>query len=97
MLLFNIFSWIFVFDLSKSQFLEVIFFDVGQGDAILIETPQNQQILIDGGPGTEILEKLAKEIPFFDNTINLSMVSVLPKRVGGGIKNIIHFTIILKC
>jgi beta-lactamase superfamily II metal-dependent hydrolase len=29
--------------------LQVTFFDVGQGDAIFIETPENRQILIDGG------------------------------------------------
>lgn len=53
----------------QSQNLKVIFFDVGQGDGILISQGQNQ-ILIDGGKdGKIILEKLGKYIPFWDRTI----------------------------
>jgi len=71
----NIFAWIVVYDLSKSKFLEVNFFDVGQGDAIFIETPEQHQILIDGGPSSVILEKLAKEMPFWDRTIDLVILT----------------------
>jgi len=73
--LLNIFAWIVVYDLSKPNFLEVTFFDVGQGDAIFIETPQSHQILIDGGPDSIILEKLATEMPFWDRTIDLIILS----------------------
>jgi competence protein ComEC len=44
-------SWGYV--LGKSD-LKVTFFNVGQGDAIFIETPQGHQILIDGGPGRQV-------------------------------------------
>ena len=60
----NILAWLIVYDLSQPQSLEVAFFDVGQGDAIFIETPQHHQILIDGGPDPTISQELAKEIPF---------------------------------
>ena len=33
----NILAWVVVLELSQPRFLEVIFFDVGQGDAIFIE------------------------------------------------------------
>ena len=33
----NILAWVAVYNLSQPQLLEVIFFDVGQGDAILIQ------------------------------------------------------------
>src|SRR3989344_3248280 len=66
---FNILAWIGVFQLSHAN-LEVTFFDVGQGDAAFIETPERQQILIDGGPSSVILEKLGKEMPFWDRTID---------------------------
>lgn len=59
-----------------TQGLEVIFFDVGQGDAAFIETPERQQILIDGGPnGQVILEKLGEEMPFWDRTIDLVVLT----------------------
>src|SRR3989344_1369260 len=50
--------------------LTVSFLDVGQGDAILIETSQHQQILIDGGPGKAVLRELSKEMPFYDRSID---------------------------
>jgi len=75
LLALNILAWIVVFDLSKIQPLEVVFFDVGQGDSIFIETPKKQQILIDGGPGSVILEKLGTEMPFYDNTLDLIILT----------------------
>ncbi|MFH1462184.1 MAG: hypothetical protein ABIG08_00565 [bacterium] len=71
----NIFARLGVCDLSQPRFLEVTFFDVGQGDSIFIETPQGRQILIDGGPSSIILEKLGKEMPFWDRTIDLIILS----------------------
>jgi competence protein ComEC len=60
---------------SQSRDLKVIFLDVGQGDAILIERG-SQQILIDGGPsGQVLLDKLGKYIPFWDRNIELVMES----------------------
>lgn len=61
--------------MKETGSLEVIFFDVGQGDAALVKTPKNQQILIDGGPGSAILEKIAKEMPFWDKTIDLIILT----------------------
>jgi len=58
-----------IFYAKNSRELAVIFFDVGQGDAILI-SHGNNQMLIDGGKnGKIILEKLGKHIPFWDRTI----------------------------
>jgi len=75
LVLFNIFAWQRVFDLIEGRYLEIIFFDIGQGDAIFIETPQKHQILIDGGPDSSILEKLAKEIPFWDRSIDVVILT----------------------
>ena len=71
----NILAWLAVYDLNKPQLLEVNFFDVGQGEAIFIETPQSHQILIDGGPDSTILEKLSKEMPFWDRSIDLIILT----------------------
>ena len=51
--------------------LRVSFYDIGQGDAVFIETPENYQILIDGGPSPNILRKLGRDMIFWDKTIDL--------------------------
>jgi len=66
---FNVLAWYAVFEIS-GQSLKVVFFDIGQGDAIFIEAPKRTQILIDGGPSKKIVEKLGQELPFFDRTID---------------------------
>ncbi|MBU4275001.1 MBL fold metallo-hydrolase [Patescibacteria group bacterium] len=71
----NIFVWQIVYDLSEGQYLKVVFFDVGQGDAIFIETPTDKQILIDGGLGSTVLEKLGKEMPSYDRTLDLIILT----------------------
>jgi len=71
----NVIAWVVVWDLSQPRFLEVVFFDVGQGDAIFIETPERFQVLIDGGPGLAVLEKLGQEMPFYDRTIDLIILT----------------------
>jgi competence protein ComEC len=71
----NIFAFRIVYDLNKHRELRVVFLDVGQGDSIFIETPSKQQILIDGGPGTVVLEKLAEEMPFYDRTLDLIVLT----------------------
>ena len=71
----NILAWLAVYELNRPKLLEVNFFDVGQGDAIFIETPRLHQILIDGGPSTKVLEKLGKNMPFWDRTIDLVILT----------------------
>lgn len=52
--------------------LHVSFLDVGQGDAILVQTPNGQNILIDGGPDFQKINlELSKKLPFWDRTIDL--------------------------
>jgi len=70
----NILVWKIVFDLSKPEILEVNFFDI-PGEAIFIQTPEKNQILIDGGLSSKILEKLSKEMPFWDREIELLILT----------------------
>ncbi|MEK7664657.1 MAG: ComEC/Rec2 family competence protein [Patescibacteria group bacterium] len=71
----NIFAWQDVFYLAGSGDLKVYFLDVGQGDAIFIETPGHHQILIDGGPDSTIIEKLQNIMPLQDKIIDLVILT----------------------
>src|SRR3989344_6718895 len=73
--LLNIFAWLEVFDLTNTNNLQVNFLDIGQGDAIFIESPNKHQILIDGGPYSNILQKLQKLMPFHDRTIDMVILT----------------------
>lgn len=68
---FNLLAWNLVFKGSLPRSLKVIFFDIGQGSAVFIETSQRAQILVDGGPSSKIVEKLGRTLPFFDRSIDL--------------------------
>lgn len=60
---------------EQNNNLQVDFFDVGQGDAILIRTPNNKKILIDGGPDNTVLNHLGESLDFFDNQIDVMILT----------------------
>lgn len=70
-----LFTWYAVFTIGAKGKIEVTFFDVGQGDAALIQTNDGTQILIDGGPGRTILSKLGDAMPYWDRTIELVILT----------------------
>jgi competence protein ComEC len=52
--------------------LHVAFLDVGQGDAIFIQTPGGRQLLVDGGRyPSATLDELGRQMPFWDRSIDL--------------------------
>jgi competence protein ComEC len=55
--------------------LHIIVCDVGQGDGILIRTPDGSDILVDGGPDDSILNCLSSHLPFWDRTIELMVLT----------------------
>lgn len=61
--------WAAVFS-QNTETLKVSFLDVGQGDAIFIESPTGVQVLVDGGPHRSVLRPLGKEMRFFDRSID---------------------------
>ncbi len=66
-------SVIYIFYLdsrSGERLLTVAVLNVGQGDAIFIESPTGVQILIDAGPPRKILSELSRIMPAFDRSID---------------------------
>ncbi len=79
---------------TESPYLQVTFLDVGQGDAILIETPDGVQALIDGGPDGTVLRELARELPWGDRTLDL-VVGTHPDKdhIGGLVDILARYTV----
>ncbi|PIT91220.1 hypothetical protein COU17_01785 [Candidatus Kaiserbacteria bacterium CG10_big_fil_rev_8_21_14_0_10_49_17] len=61
--------------LKESSALTISFLDVGQGDAIFIEAPTGNQMLIDGGRGKGVLSELSRVVPFFDRSIDVILAT----------------------
>ena len=55
--------------------LRLSFLDIGQGDAILIQTPEYKNILIDAGPDSKVVDRLGEKMGFFDKTIDLFIMT----------------------
>jgi beta-lactamase superfamily II metal-dependent hydrolase len=88
-LIINFFIWGAVFAENRAGQLTVAFLDIGQGDAIFIEAPNGNQILIDGGPNKKILSELSKLMPFYDRSIDMVIASHPDKDHIGGLPEVL--------
>lgn len=60
---------------SQNRPLKVAFLDIGQGDAVFIESPTGNQIIFDGGPGSVLVSQVAKQMSLFDRNIDMIVVT----------------------
>ncbi|MEZ4194802.1 MAG: ComEC/Rec2 family competence protein [Candidatus Paceibacterota bacterium] len=74
---------------SSEGLLTVAFLDVGQGDAIFVETPDGVQLLIDGGPDAGVLREVSKVMPFWDRKIDVVLATHPDKDHIGGLVDIL--------
>lgn len=84
-----VFSVFFCFREDRNGILTVAFLDVGQGDAIFIEAPSGNQMLIDGGPGKSVLRELSKIMPFYDRSIDVVLASHADQDHVGGLPDVL--------
>jgi len=71
----NIFVWTSVSLLPDGK-LHVSILDVGQGDCILVRTPDGRNILIDAGPDpASVCIQLGKKLPFWDRQIDMLVLT----------------------
>lgn len=74
--LFAIISYILLTQLPDRK-LHMVFCDVGQGDGIVLLSPENTTYLIDAGPDASILTCLGEKTPFFNRSIHTIFISHL--------------------
>jgi len=61
-----------IFDTNSSPtYFTIHFLDVGQGDAILIQTPDGYEVLIDGGATSQVVRQLADKQSWNDRLIDV--------------------------
>ncbi|MDD2730918.1 MAG: ComEC/Rec2 family competence protein [Candidatus Portnoybacteria bacterium] len=70
-----VFVWWRILEAAPEEKTRIDFFDIGQGSAILISAPNQNQVLIDGGPSDAILAKLGRTLPLFDEKIELLILT----------------------
>jgi competence protein ComEC len=73
--LFDVFVWYAVAAESPTDKLTIAFLNVGQGDAIYIESPTKQRIMIDGGPSSAVLGELRTVAPFYLRSFDTLVVT----------------------
>ncbi len=76
--------WVMLWSQNRLGILTVTFLDVGQGDAIFIESPTGKQVLIDAGAGNEVLRALGSVMPFYDRSIDMVIATHTDKDHIGG-------------
>jgi competence protein ComEC len=76
--------------LSTHQQLQVTFLDVGQGDSIHIRTPDNFEVLIDGGMSSAVLRELAEGRSFFDRHLDLVIATHPDADHVGGLADVLE-------
>ncbi len=69
--IFNVVIWFSIVQADSGGVLTVSFLDLGQGDAIFIQSPSGAQVLIDGGKGREVLRQLSHVMPWFDRSLDV--------------------------
>lgn len=88
-----VYSGLKISDLSGGQAgsdLELVFFDVGQGDSVYIKTPEGKNILVDGGPGRQALSALARYMAWWDKEIDLLVLTHPHDDHVGGLTDILN-------
>lgn len=84
--------WFQVLVFSPSnQELKVVFFDVGQGDAIFIEAPNGRQLLIDGGVSSNVLlRELGRVMSFWDRSLDVVLATHPDRDHIGGLPDVLR-------
>jgi competence protein ComEC len=75
LVVFSVILWRAYEHENRHGILTFAVLDIGQGDAIYIESPTGTQVLVDGGPGNNLLRALPEVMPWYDRHIDMIVVT----------------------
>ena len=71
--------------------LDVVFLDVGHGDSILVRTPSEHTVLVDGGRDPRpVIRQLDERLPFWDRRIDLVVMTHPDEDHVGGLPQVLE-------
>jgi competence protein ComEC len=70
--------------------MQIVFMEVGQGDAILITTPNLNQILIDTSPTNTVLRTISQQLNYFDKKVDLVLSTHADLDHVGGLPDVLN-------
>jgi competence protein ComEC len=86
----GILAWLAVSVPAENR-LSVTVLDVGQGEALLIETPGDRRVLVDGGPSGAVLKAaLGRHLPFYDRRLDLVLLTHPQADHAGGLPAVLE-------
>ncbi len=91
LLIANFLAGLAFFDLKDNSAVAVNFYDIGQGDGMMIEAGNDIQVIIDGGPTDKIVEKIGRDLPFYDRKIELVIMTHPDKDHLAGLVDVLKY------
>jgi competence protein ComEC len=67
--------WYIALSEQKSGTLKFAVLDIGQGDALYIESPTGVQVIVDGGPNKTLMKEISALVPWYDRHIDMIVVT----------------------
>ncbi len=71
----SIVLWLAISHEERKGKLVFAVLDMGQGDALFIESPTGKQVLVDGGPDNTLMREISKVMPWYDRHIDMIVVT----------------------
>lgn len=73
--LLSLILWAVISRENRGGILTFSVLDIGQGDALWIESPTGVQVLVDGGPDNTLMREISKVMPWYDRHIDMLVVT----------------------
>lgn len=75
LIILSVVIWYIALTEQKNGTLKFAVLDIGQGDALYIESPTGVQVIVDGGPNKTLMKEISAVVPWYDRHIDMIVVT----------------------